>query len=267
MADEKRRDFLKLQIGAGTAFAAGLVAGGAAGAASATALQPPPAKPQQSFPAGAKHSYAQQGEDLILWNILRDFIKVRPVVYLDVGAHDPVVHSNTYLFYERECRGVLVEPNPSLWENLAKIRPHDVLVRGGIGIDGKDSEADYYVINGDGGLNTFSREMAESYPARTNGNFSIQKVLRLPLLDINSLMQKHWGAAPSLLSVDTEGFDLPILQSINWKRYRPAVVCVETLEFASRKVRQPILKLMAAQGYDVRGATFVNTIFVDRRLL
>jgi hypothetical protein len=68
-----------------------------------------------------------------------------------------------------------------------------------------------------------------------------------------------------VLSIDTEGYELAILKSIDFSRLRPNVVCVDTLEFNSRRVRTAVLELMAAKGYDIRGATFVNTIFVDRR--
>jgi FkbM family methyltransferase len=260
VADSKRRDFLKLNVGAGTAFAAGAVGGAAI--ASKTDIRRFWEVPEPRLPPGAGYYYAQQGEDVVLFQILFAVLGLYPTTYLDVGAYHPLQSNNTYLFYERNCQGVLVEPNPDLWAILAKVRPRDVLVRGGIGIDGKDSEADYYVIAGDGQLNTFSKEVADRFAARADGKYSIQKVLRLPLVDINRLMHKHWGGAPALLSIDTEGFELPILRSIDWKRYRPAVVCVET-----SGARQAVLELMAALDYDVRGATFVNTIFVDRRLL
>ena len=255
MADE-RRGFLRKTLGGAAAFLAGLAAG-----AGGMHLR----KEASRFrPAEVKHSYAQQGEDLILWNIASQFLRFHPITYLDIGAHQPVVNNNTYLFYENGYRGVLVEPNPALWDTLAATRPGDSLLRAGIGIGGQ-SEADYYVINGDGQLNTFSKEMAESYPARTNGRYSVQKVIRLPLLDINGVMLKHWGGPPQLLSVDAEGFELPILQSLDFGRFRPNVVCVDTLEFGTRRVRVKVLELMAAKGYDVRGGTFVNTIFIDRR--
>jgi FkbM family methyltransferase len=261
MADSKRRDFLKLHVGAGTAFAAGVV-GGAVVATKGDIVRAWRA-PQPLLPPFAGYHYAQHAEDVILWDLVSAWLKINPATYLDVGAYHPVRSSNTYLFYERNCQGVLVEPNPALWEILAKVRPRDVLIRGGIGIDGKDSEADYYVISGDGQLNTFSKESAERLPVISGGYHTIQKVLRLPLLGINGLMQKHWGGPPTLLSIDVEGLELPILQSIDWKRYRPAVVCVET----GRDANPAIHKLMAAQAYNVRGGTFLNTIFVDRRLL
>jgi len=261
MADSKRRDFLKLQVGASTAFAAGVVGGAAV--VTKTDIRRYWDPPQPLLPPFAGYHYAQHAEDVILWDLIFAWLKIYPASYLDVGAYHPVRSSNTYLFYERNCQGVLVEPNPALWDILAKVRPRDVLIRGGIGIDGKDGEADYYVISGDGQLNTFSKEAAESLPARSGGFHTVQKVLRLPLLDINGLMHKQWGDAPTLLSIDTEGLELPILRSIDWKRYRPGVVCVETGSDANPAIQ----KLMTAQGYAARGGTFLNTIFVDRRLL
>ena len=196
--------------------------------------------------------------------VVCEFLRFHPITYLDLGAHHPIAGNNTYLFYEKGYRGVLVEPNPALWEVLAATRPGDSLLRAGIGAGGQ-SEADYYVISGDGGLNTFSKDMAQSYAASTKGRYSIEKVLRLPLLDINEVMLKQWDGPPHILSIDTEGYELPILQSLDFGRLRPNVVCVDTLEFGTRRLRGEALELMAAKGYDLRGATFVNTIFVDRR--
>ena len=90
-------------------------------------------------------------------------------------------------------------------------------------------------------------------------------MLKVPLLNINELMRKHWNGPPNLLSIDTEGFDLQILRSIDFKRMRPDVICVETLEIGGRRVLTEIMQLMAKNGYEARGGSFVNTIFVDRR--
>jgi hypothetical protein len=90
-------------------------------------------------------------------------------------------------------------------------------------------------------------------------------VLKVPLLNINELMRKHWNGPPNLLSIDTEGFDLPILRSLDFKRMRPDVICVETQEIGGRHVLTEIMELMAKNGYEVRGGSFVNTIFIDRR--
>ncbi|MGQ0654900.1 MAG: FkbM family methyltransferase [Betaproteobacteria bacterium] len=257
----KRRAFLRGQLGTGAAFLAGLAGGAPLGAAALhvhRSARPQPWKP--------RHSYAQQGEDIILWHMLGEVLKRNPVTYLDIGAHHPVVNNNTYLFYEKGHRGVLVEPNPALHETLAAARPRDTLLRAGIGAGG-ETEADYYVISGDGQLNTFSKQAADEVHARTGGRHSVEGVIRMPLLNINEVMQKHFGRAPHLLSLDTEGFELPILRSLDFERFRPEVVCLDVLEFGTGRVRNAAVELMLEKNYAIRGATFVNAVFIDARLI
>lgn len=47
----------------------------------------------------------------------------------------------------------------------------------------------------------------------------------------------------------------------------PPVICIETLASGSRQEIEEIPAFMATEDYIVRGATFVNTIFVDGKLL
>jgi FkbM family methyltransferase len=252
-----RRKFLS------SSFLMGAAAGAAAGAAGTVALAPKFLRPA---PLPGKLSYAQQGEDIVLWQILRGALGIERPTYLDIGAHHPVFNNNTFYFYERGARGVLVEPNPALHGVLEQIRPGDALVRAGIGVTAQ-TEAEFFVIGGseDGQLNTFSREQAETLVKRSNGRYSIAQVLKIPLLNLNELMRKHWNGPPNLLSIDTEGFDLPILRSLDFKRMRPDVICAETLEIGGRRVLPEILQLLTQHGYEVRGGSFVNTIFIDRR--
>jgi FkbM family methyltransferase len=253
----ERRKFL------GRSLLVGAAGGAAAGVAGTAALAPKFLRPE---PLPGKFTYAQQGEDVALWQILHHTLGIEHPTYMDIGAHHPVFNNNTYLFYGRGSRGVLVEPNPTLHVVLERVRPRDVLVRAGIGVTAQ-AEADFYIIGGseDGQLNTFSPEQAEALVARSSGRYRIERVLKIPLLGINELMRKHWNGPPNLLSIDTEGFDLPILRSLDFKRLRPDVVCAETVEISGRRVLPEIMQLMAENGYEVRGGSFVNTIFVDRR--
>ena len=255
----ERRRFLS------SSFLLGAAGGAAAGIAGTVALAPKLLRPE-ALPG--KLSYAQQGEDIALWQILSWVLGIERPTYLDVGAHHPVFNNNTYYFYERGSRGVLVEPNPALHGVLEQLRPRDVLVRAGIGFAAQ-AEADFYIIGGseDAQLNTFSPQQAEALVTRSNGRYRIERVMKIPLLGINELMRKHWNGPPNLLSLDTEGLDLAILRSLDFERLRPDVVCVESVEVGGRRVTSEIMQLMAQKGYDARGGSFVNTIFVDRRHL
>ena len=56
-------------------------------------------------------SFAQCGEDRIAAFIL-DTLSMPQPTYLDLGANDPCRLNNTFFFYLRGGRGVLVEPDP-----------------------------------------------------------------------------------------------------------------------------------------------------------
>src|SRR5262249_44915575 len=114
----------------------------------------------------------------------------------------------------------------------------------------------------------FDKEMAESYAKKYNGEHFIEKVIKMPLVNINNVIEKHMqGRAPDILSVDTEGFDLKILQSLDYNRFRPPVICAETLVNASHEIDKEIVDLLESKGYVIRGGTFVNSVFVDKKRL
>ena len=95
----------------------------------------------------------------------------------------------------------------------------------------------------------------------------VEKVLKMPLVNINKVIGQHFEGAPDFVSIDTEGLDFEILKSLDFDRFRPKIICVETLVVYTTKEDPRIRELMQSKGYTVRGSTFVNTIFVDNRLL
>jgi FkbM family methyltransferase len=212
----------------------------------------------------AKQSWAEHGEDLVIESLCR-YLKIDKPTYLDIGAADPIFNSNTYLFYSKGCRGVLIEPNPSLSGALMKIRPGDRTINAGIGFDGR-TEADYYMVSG-ALSNTFSKDWIDASAARLGNRDFIEKVIEMPLLNINAVIAEYFCKAPDLLSIDTEGLDFDILRSLDFNRFRPPIVCAETLMVESKGVEPRIIDLMRSKEYSVRGSTIQNAIFVDDRLL
>lgn len=221
--------------------------------------------------AQTKVSYAQFGEDLILANIF-DFLKIPRPTYLDIGAWDPITDSNTYLFYLRGSRGVLVEPNPAYFKKLKETRKGDVVLAIGIGVTDQEN-ADYYIIGkgdgkGDGGgWNTFSKENAENAAKISGEAMKIERVIKRPLVNINKVIEENFKKTPDLISVDVEGLDLSILKSLDFGRFRPKVLCVETFSSVDKIYRDKIVDLMTSKGYVLYGGNFVNAVFIDQEIL
>ena len=212
-------------------------------------------------PGPPRFSYAQGGEDVavnFLFNYLQQF---KDIQYLDVGTWDPIAYNNTYFFYRRGFRGVLVEPNVAMCQQIRAVRPEDTTLEAGIGVTAA-READYYMMS-ESAWNTFSKDEADHMTKVTGGHIRVEKVIKMPLLNINDVMAKHFGKAPAYLSIDAEGLHLAILKSIDYSRFRPLAICVETLVAGTRATIPEIPAYMATQGYVNRGGSFVNTIFVD----
>jgi FkbM family methyltransferase len=247
-----RRDFL---VGA----AAGLIAG--KGSEYAQPLE----WTLKGMPGGTRLSFAQCGEDLVVASLF-DVLGIEAPTYLDIGAYEPILGSNTYLFYRRGGRGVLVEPNMDLIGRLEAARPRDTVLNVGVGITDEPS-ADYYRLNAPQ-LNTFDKGEAERVVRDAGGKLRIAEVVKMPLVPVNRVIADHFGgAAPDLLSVDVEGLDLAILKTLDFGTYRPKVICAETPAAGGPVTSAETVRFLEGKGYALRGMTFPNTVFVDKKLL
>jgi FkbM family methyltransferase len=208
-----------------------------------------------------KTSYSQYGEDMIVSDIL-SYLNITEVRYLDVGAWDPIKDSNTYMFYLRGHRGVLVEPNDEYVRKIRATRPGDVVLDVGVGVTDQ-AEADYYKVTGHPGLNTFSKEVADKH--RSDGKEITPTKKRL--VNINKVIADNFKTPPNFISIDIEGLDLDILKTLDFDKYRPAVICVETLKVGTQACDTRIEEFLRSKNYSIRGATFVNTIFVADELV
>lgn len=258
----KRRDFLGGAV-CGSAAAAGV----AASLAWTEPPPPPPAPPPQPppLPEHARLSFSQQGEDIVLYHVMHEMLKIGAPTYMDVGAAYPVRGNNTYLLYTTGARGVLVEPNPALAAQLRDKRPADIVVEAGIGVDDV-AEADYYHIKGNAMLNTFSAEQV-AHLQRGKTESVVERVVKMPLLDINGVIADHLGRAPDLLSTDVEGLDEAIIRTLDLSRFRPGAICAEAVPTTTSGRASGLARYLGSRGYIPRGGSMYNTVFVDARRL
>ncbi|MFN0140714.1 MAG: FkbM family methyltransferase [Pyrinomonadaceae bacterium] len=203
-------------------------------------------------------------------DLLQD-LSFENICYLDIGANKPKFMNNTYLFYERGFRGVLVEPNSSLCEELREERPGDVVLNVGVGIDEHISEADFYMFSEDiDGLNTFSHEVAEHWEnvGMDGEKYMIDRVVKVPLMNVNDIISNYFTDCPDFVSIDVEGLDLQVLETFDFAKYQPAIFCVETLAYntdGSTYKIQPIFELLEDKGYFPYRETYANTIFANKK--
>lgn len=209
------------------------------------------------------NSFAQAGEDRIL-DFLFGSMGIRKISYIDIGANDPVFCNNTYLFYTRKCRGILVEPDPVFNNVLKKMRPRDTVVEAAISDEA--GQAELYIFD-EPSVNTLSKEEADLRLA--SGRYKLKSVTKIPLLTIGNIIIKHLqNKTPDLISLDVEGVDYAVLQAFDFEKYPVPMWIVETCEYSENHIKPKvnnIIELMTGKGYFVYADTYINTIFVHTK--
>jgi hypothetical protein len=215
--------------------------------------------------------YAAFGEDLIMASVLKKIFLINSlenVKYLEIGTCSPNWYNNTYYFYRKGARGVLVEPNPILHQLIREIRPGDVLIEKGISCNGEKSMT-YYEFDGaeNLGWNTFVKEHADI--AINQANLKLLKKNELPMISISEILERYFNDNISfdILQIDAEGMDFDIIKSMDFSRFRPKIIC---MEMAAKVHNHTIiwgekqkLDYMKKINYECIASTAQDMIFVD----
>lgn len=164
-------------------------------------------------------SYAQNFEDIRLWRVLKT---VTNGFYIDIGANDPVRDSVTKAFYDSGWSGINVEPMPDYYEALCEQRSRDTNLRcvAGIAAEGLT----FYSI-ADTGLSTLDQGAAQRY--KDSGAGVCEEIVNSRTL--TSICEEHAGDRQiHFLKIDVEGHEETVLRSMDFTRWRPWVILVET---------------------------------------
>ena len=200
------------------------------------------------------------GEDCVALGWLVDAgVEPNDIRYLDVGASDPVVLSNTMTMYQRGAKGVLVEPDSLMAKKLRSRRPRDIVINTAVAFD--ERRAATLIRLHPSAFNTFSEAQAERVVAASAGwpaKLSIVARTEVKLVPINEIIERHLdGVAPHFLSIDAESVDFEILQSLDFSRFRPWIICVEK----SRSMAE-LDEFLGAKGYRRICETPHNAMFM-----
>ena len=161
-------------------------------------------------------SYAQNFEDVLLQRSLSD---IAQGFYVDIGAHHPEIDSVTKWFYDQGWSGINVEPVPHLHRLLQTGRPRDTNLAVAAGATA--GRATLQVFPESPGLSTLNPDIA----SHAGLPFQEIEVEVRPLRDILADM----GDRPiHFLKIDVEGAERDVLLGMDFQRFRPWVLVIET---------------------------------------
>ena len=202
-----------------------------------------------------RFSFSQFGEDLVVEQLL-------PAhgFYIDIGAFHPVYFSNTYGLYRlKGWRGLLAEPSPKFASLLRQRRPRDQIVEVALGPrEGRVSflESDKEGVGEGAGNGVVDGGVNPLFPQQDRSG----KILEVRMTTLRTFLDENLPAGQSVdfLSLDAEGMDLEILQTNDWARVHPQVICVEALTPSDEA---GLRSYLAPKGYRFLGRIVYSLIF------
>jgi FkbM family methyltransferase len=196
-----------------------------------------------------KRSYSQHGEDILIESLLPR--KLPPEsIYIEVGANQPTHLSNTYTFYRKGFRGVLVEPDRETVSLLRRFRPRDTVINILCGADARLKQFNASVISVFNSVHDVGKDQ-------------LLRSEYLPQLPLDSITRALGIGSVFLLSTDTEGYDKQVLFGAATTLDMTLFVCVE---YHGSDERADLVDFLRQRGFEVAAETKLNLILRNTKL-
>jgi FkbM family methyltransferase len=174
-----------------------------------------------------KCSYSQNREDILLARALPH----DHGFYIDVGAADPIEDSVTKYFYERDWRGINVEPQKAYYDRVCADRTRDVNLQAVVTDAHDNGMVTFHLAEEVPGWSTTQASIAEAISSQ-GVTVITQTVAALTLAELCEQNVPE-GVTIDFLKIDVEGAERQVLLGADFKRWRPRIMLLEATEPAS----------------------------------
>ena len=202
-----------------------------------------------------KKTYSMNEEDIFI----NKYFKKKTGFFVDVGAYHPLELSNTYLLYKRGWNGINIDISSLSVDYFNYIRPDDININ--IAVTEKKSIKTIFYQKKKSPLNTLNFKLASKHFSL---NFKKKKIKSDTLTSIID-KTKFKGIKINFLNIDAEGGDFEVLKSLNFKKYKPKLICVEIIDnFNSSKKaikKNKIYKFLIQKKYKLVWSAHFSHIF------
>ena len=200
--------------------------------------------------------YGQFAEDVAVRRLFPRHFKG---FYVDVGCYHPAKFNNTYALYRRGWRGINIDLDAIKIEAFDMARPGDVNVARAISDEAGEVRA------WSSGFFALGSTLDESFTREQDARWRPVTV-RCDTLTHVIDATRYKDRRIDFLSVDAEGHDLQVLESLDFERYRPTVVAVELHRATLSEVTgDPLYRFLNERGYELVNWTGLTLLFKDIR--
>jgi FkbM family methyltransferase len=164
--------------------------------------------------------------------------------FIDIGANDGIIGSNSYVFEKLGWQGICVEPQPDIFLELKRRRKCECL---NVAIASQKGEISFFKSYGADALS--GSDLSEERKARARAYGKVETI-QVQAIPFDELMKNHPEVRHiDFLTIDVEGHELDILKTIDFSRYSFGFLAVErnddgaTREFLRQKGYQAFMEV------------------------
>ena len=163
--------------------------------------------------------FSQFREDRLLEQIFRG---KKTGLCVEVGAHDGITGSNTYLFEKKGWKCVLVEPVPELCERIRRFRTGGVF---NCAASSNTGEATFYIADA---VESWSAlHLTESQKERITAGKTAMREIKVMKRKLDDILDEADVSEVDFVSIDVEGHELDVLKGFSTERFRPRIFIIE----------------------------------------
>lgn len=200
--------------------------------------------------------YSQFAEDI---SIRRFFPKSYQGFFVDVGCFHPKKYNNTWLLYKRGWCGINIDIDPIKIAGFKLLRPADTNIATAI----SDIEGEVSLYSR--GFYSLTSSLSEKFSEGKTG-YRTKKTTSKKLTTVLD-ESKYKDHEIDFLSVDAEGHDLEVLQSLDFKRYKPKLVAVEShFPLFSDVQESALYKFLVKKDYCLVGWSGLTLLMANKEL-
>jgi len=199
--------------------------------------------------------YSQFGEDIVLAELL--IKELHNGFFVDIGCFHPKKYSNTYRLYRKGWRGINVDMEEDKVSLFNIIRPGDYNVLSAV--SDKQENVTLYRYGNFGVGSTIDPNCAAK---TTEKVFDKQQIITKTL---NEIIEEspYRGKQIDILSIDVEGMDFRVLNSLDFELYKPKIIIIEDHNTNIETIlKTNIWIFLNHKGYVLRSWTFYSLIFI-----